>query len=98
MGKKERRYTMYITGGVVNKDNPLYFESTRDFNLAHRKFPCIMVFCFSEDDVINALKYAVSEDIHFRVRSGRNDYEGNSNVEKTKKNNKKKKKIKLKNK
>ncbi|PAB58346.1 FAD-binding oxidoreductase [Anaeromicrobium sediminis] len=73
---------MYITGGVVSKDNPLYLEASTDFNLAIKKFPFIIVFCFSEDDVINTLKYAISEDIPFRVRNGRHDYEGNSNVNK----------------
>ncbi|WP_432665427.1 FAD-binding oxidoreductase [Wukongibacter baidiensis] len=73
---------MYITGGVVKKDNPIYIESSRDFNLAFKKFPLVIVFCFSEDDIVNALKYAVSNEIPFRIRSGRHDYEGNSNVNK----------------
>jgi len=73
---------MYITGGVVRKYNPLYLEASMDFNLALKKFPCIIVFCFSEDDVMNALKYAISEDVPFRIRGGRHDYEANSNVNK----------------
>ena len=71
---------MYLTGGVVRKNNPLYLEASRDLNLAFRKFPCIIVFCFSEADVINALKYAILECIPFRIRSGRHDYQANSNV------------------
>ncbi|ARC86720.1 berberine and berberine like family protein [Clostridium argentinense CDC 2741] len=71
---------MYLTGGIVRKNNPLYLEASRDLNLAFRKFPCIIVFCFSEADVINALKYAISECIPFRIRSGRHDYQANSNV------------------
>lgn len=71
---------MYLTGGVVRKNNPLYLEASRDLNLAFRKFPCIIVFCFSEADVINALKYAISKGIPFRIRSGRHDYQANSNV------------------
>lgn len=35
---------MYLTGGVVRKNNPLYLEASRDLNLAFRKFPCIIVF------------------------------------------------------
>lgn len=73
---------MHITGGVVRKDNPIYLEASSDFNLALRKFPCIIVFCFSEDDIKNALRYAVSKDIPFRIRGGRHDYEANSNVNK----------------
>ncbi|WDV45808.1 FAD-binding oxidoreductase [Clostridiaceae bacterium M8S5] len=73
---------MLITGGVVCKDNPIYPEASSDFNLAFKKFPRIIVFCFSEEDVKNALKYAVSNDTKFRVRTGRHDYEANSNVNK----------------
>lgn len=73
---------MRITGGVVRKDNPLYLEASSDFNLAFKKFPSIIVFCYSDDDVKNALKYAISKEISFRIRSGRHDYETNSNVNK----------------
>lgn len=71
---------MYITGGIVNKNNPLYIAASRDFNLALKKHPCIIVFCYSDQDVINALNYCIINNIPFRVRSGRHDYEASSSL------------------
>lgn len=69
---------MYITGGIVCKGDNLYPEASNDFNLAFKKHPSIIVFCFSENDVKNALKYSIKNNIPFRIRSGRHDYEATS--------------------
>ncbi len=69
-----------MSSNIICQDSLLYLKASSDFNLAIKKFPCAIIFCFSEYDISAALRFAISNNISFRIRSGRHDYEANSNV------------------
>ncbi|MEG0388916.1 FAD-dependent oxidoreductase [Niameybacter sp.] len=70
-----------MSGGIVTPSNPLYACSRLDFNRKVIENPSYINFCFSNEDVLSALNYARQTHMPFRIRTGRNDYEVNSNVD-----------------
>lgn len=70
-----------LGGEIVTKDVELYSEAVLGFNLEVVKSPKIINFCFNEEDVIKAIKYARDNNLEFRARSGRHDFEVNSNID-----------------
>lgn len=69
-----------LGGSVVLREDALYSEAVLGFNMEFIKSPQIVNFCFNEEDVIKAIKYARDNNLEFRARSGRHDFEVNSNV------------------
>lgn len=67
-----------LTGKIVTKDSREYNESIKAWNRAIKKQPLIIVYCFNEEDVINAIKWSRENSKEFRVRSGAHSYEGYS--------------------
>lgn len=65
-----------LTGEVVTKDDFKYEESRKCWNRAIEKYPFIINYCNSKEDVVNAIKWARKNNISFRVRSGCHNYEG----------------------
>lgn len=70
-----------LTGIIITPDNPKYYNAKINYNLAIPKYPCKIVYCINERDVINAIRYARENNIKFRIRSGRHDFEANSNID-----------------
>lgn len=67
-----------LTGKIITKDSLEYKESIKSWNRAIVKYPLIIVYCYNEEDVINAIKWARENSIEIRVRSGSHSYEGYS--------------------
>ena len=67
-----------LTGKIITKDDIEYKESIKSWNRAIVKYPLIIVYCYNEEDVINAIKWAGKNSIEIRVRSGSHSYEGYS--------------------
>lgn len=70
-----------LLGGVVTLCNPLYSEARLGYNLAHIKNPWQIIYCYSKEEVAFALKSIRLQGLSFRIRGGRHDFEGESNVE-----------------
>ncbi|EJT5922752.1 FAD-binding oxidoreductase [Clostridium perfringens] len=67
-----------LTGDLVTRENIEYEKSIESWNRAIKKYPLGIVFCNNIDDVKNALEWAKENNIPFRIRVGRHNYEGYS--------------------
>lgn len=70
-----------LTGMVVQPGDPAWQESVTGFALRAdyaANVPLAVVFCQDNQDVCNAVKWAVKNKVPFRARSGRHNYEGYS--------------------
>lgn len=67
-----------LTGKIVTKDNFEYEESRLSWNRAIEKYPLVIIYCYNEQDIINAILWARKNSIEIRVRSGSHSYEGYS--------------------
>lgn len=67
-----------LTGKIVTKDNCKYEESRLSWNRAIEKYPLVIIYCYNEQDIINAIVWARKNSIEIRVRSGAHSYEGYS--------------------
>ncbi len=67
-----------LTGDVITRENIEYEKSIESWNRAIKKYPLGIVFCNNIDDVKNALEWAKENNIPFRIRVGRHNYEGYS--------------------
>lgn len=67
-----------LTGKIITRENRDYNESIKAWNRAINKKPLLIVYCYNEEDVINAIKWAGKNSKEFRVRSGAHSYEGYS--------------------
>jgi len=67
-----------LTGKVITKDSIKYKESINSWNRAIVRYPLVIVYCYNEEDVINAIKWARENYKEIRVRSGGHSYEGYS--------------------
>lgn len=67
-----------LTGKIITKDNVEYKECIKSWNRAIVKSPLAIVYCYNEEDVINAIKWARENSKEIRVRSGAHSYEGYS--------------------
>jgi len=73
-----------LTGTVVTKDDAAYQNARINYNTRISKYPAAIVFCFTVQDVQNAVNWVrtQTEKLPFRVRSGRHSYEEFSLVDK----------------
>lgn len=76
---KDKLKTLKLNYMTINNDG--YKEATESFNRAIKKNPLAVVFCENENDVAEAIKWVTSNNIEFRIRSGRHHYEGYSIVD-----------------
>lgn len=67
-----------LTGKVITKDDFEYEEERKAWNRAIEKYPLAIVFCYEKNDIINAINWAIENNIDIRIRSGRHNYEGYS--------------------
>ena len=67
-----------LTGKVITKSSEEYNASIICWNRAIEKYPLVIIYCFNEEDVINAIKWTRENNIEIRVRSGAHSYEGYS--------------------
>ncbi|MCD7035350.1 FAD-dependent oxidoreductase [Metabacillus sp. GX 13764] len=67
-----------LTGEVVTPLNPVYNSARQEWNRAINKFPLVIVYCESKQDVINAVLWAQKHKVSIRIRSGGHHYEGYS--------------------
>ncbi len=70
-----------LTGRIVFPGEPQYDEARQEFNTFFNKFPLVIVFAQSTQDVINAVRWARFWKVPIRMRSGRHNYEGLSVVD-----------------
>lgn len=68
-----------LTGQVVTRDDFSYEEDRKGWNRANEQYPLLIIFCYKDEDVINAIIWAKANSLPIRVRSGRHNYEGYSN-------------------
>ncbi|WP_425590508.1 FAD-dependent oxidoreductase [Fictibacillus sp. b24] len=67
-----------LTGEIVLPGDEKYEEARQEWNRAIQKFPSIIVYCCSYEDVSNAIKWAQKHSADIRIRSGGHHYEGYS--------------------
>lgn len=70
-----------LTGQVIRQGEPGYDEARRNYNGRFNKFPIIINFCESVQDVVNAILWVRRQRIPFRIRNGRHSYEAYSLVD-----------------
>lgn len=74
----DERYFCGLTGRVVSPLSPGYHESRLEWNRSIQKYPLAIVYCRHKYDVSNAILWAKSHCLKFRIRSGGHNYEGYS--------------------
>jgi len=67
-----------LTGKVIVPGDFQYSQARQEWNEAINKFPCIIVYCFDQYDVTNAILWSRKHGINLRIRSGGHNYEGYS--------------------
>ncbi|MBD7914193.1 FAD-binding oxidoreductase [Clostridium sp. Sa3CUN1] len=67
-----------LTGKIVTKESCEYNQSIQSWNRAIEKYPSVIIYCYNDEDVINAVKWARNNSKEIRVRSGGHNYEGYS--------------------
>ncbi|HWP96967.1 MAG TPA: FAD-binding oxidoreductase [Syntrophomonadaceae bacterium] len=67
-----------LTGEVVTPDDPVYEGARQEWNRAIQKYPRVIVYCYDNDDVSNAICWARENRVSIRIRSGGHNYEGYS--------------------
>jgi len=70
-----------LTGRIVVPSDPDYGAARTDWDGLFSHYPQAIAFCQETDDVRNALAWARQNDLAFRVRSGRHNLEGWSNLD-----------------
>ncbi|WP_446651655.1 FAD-binding oxidoreductase, partial [Anaerospora hongkongensis] len=68
-----------LSGAVVVPGDPEYEQARQDYNIAIEQYPAIIVYCFDEYDVANAICWSREKGFKLRIRSGGHNYEGYSN-------------------
>ena len=67
-----------LTGEVITKEDFEYEEERKAWNRAIEKYPLVIVYCKTEEDIRNAIIFAKTNSLSIRIRSGRHHYEGYS--------------------
>jgi len=67
-----------LTGEVITKENFTYEEDRTAWNRAIEKYPLVIVYCHTKNDVRNAIAWGKTNSLEIRIRSGRHHYEGYS--------------------
>ncbi len=70
-----------LTGRVVRPQDPDYAEASLGWDELFVHYPLVIVFAQETQDVVNALTWARQNNVALRVRSGRHNLEGWSNVD-----------------
>lgn len=70
-----------LTGRIVRPQSPNYAEASLGWDELFVHYPLVIVFAQETQDVVNALTWARQHDVALRVRSGRHNLEGWSNVD-----------------
>lgn len=65
-----------LTGEVVTRGDFSYEEDRKAWNRAIEKYPLVIVFCYNNKDVTNAIVWAREKGLPIRIRSGAHNYEG----------------------
>lgn len=65
-----------LTGDLVTKERESYEQDRKQWNRAIERYPIIIVYCYNEEDVANAIKWARLNELPIRIRSGGHHYEG----------------------
>lgn len=69
-----------LTGRVVQQGSPGYDEARKDYNGRFNKYPLVIVYCSSTQDVVNAVLWVRKNRLPFRIRGGGHSYEAFSLV------------------
>ena len=67
-----------LTGEVATKEDFSYEEDRKAWNRAIEKYPLVIVYCHTKNDVSNAIAWARLNSLEIRIRAGRHHYEGYS--------------------
>ncbi len=67
-----------LTGDIVTPCDKQYDKARQIWNRAIQKFPSIIVYCYNNNDVGNAICFAIKNNIEIRIRTGGHNYEGYS--------------------
>ena len=67
-----------LTGDIVTRDDFEYEECRKAWNRAIEKYPLVIVYCYTEVDIKNAINFAKVNKLNVRIRSGAHHYEGYS--------------------
>ncbi|ATD54561.1 FAD-dependent oxidoreductase [Clostridium chauvoei] len=67
-----------LTGKVVTREDFSYEEDRKSWNRAIEKYPLVIIYCYTEEDVINSINWARNNSLPIRIRSGAHNYEGYS--------------------
>ena len=70
-----------LTGRLVFPYSPGYESARLGWARQFSKFPLVIVFCQTVQEVVNALGWCREHDVAFRARSGRHALEGWSSVD-----------------
>jgi hypothetical protein len=70
-----------LTGRIVRPNDPSYTDARLGWDQLFSHYPLVIVFAQNTQDVVNALTWARQNDVALRVRSGRHNLEGWSNVD-----------------
>lgn len=67
-----------LSGVVITKDSSNYNECCLSWNRAIDKHPLVIVYCETNQQIIDAINWAKRYEVPFRIRSGTHHYEGYS--------------------
>ncbi|MFE2581638.1 FAD-binding oxidoreductase [Streptomyces sp. NPDC059378] len=70
-----------LTGRIVRPHDPGYTDARLGWDQLFSHYPLVIVFAQNTQDVVNALTWARQHDTAVRIRSGRHNLEGWSNVD-----------------
>lgn len=70
-----------LTGRVIVQGAPGYDEARQNYNGRFNKFPKVIVYCESAQDVVNAVLWVHQHRLPFRIRCGGHSYEAYSLVD-----------------
>jgi FAD binding domain len=70
-----------LTGRIVRPQHPGYASASLGWDELFVHYPLVIVFAQETQDVVNALSWARQNNVALRVRSGRHQLEGWSNVD-----------------
>jgi FAD/FMN-containing dehydrogenase len=65
-----------LTGRIVSPGEKQYDSARQTFNTFFNRFPFVIVFAQNTQDVVNAVRWSLHNNVPIRVRSGGHNYEG----------------------
>ncbi|MGL5152689.1 MAG: FAD-binding protein [Clostridium sp.] len=67
-----------LTGEIITKEHKDYDFHRLAWNRAINKFPKIINYCYTNEDIKNAIEFGKNEGLRIKIRSGAHHYEGYS--------------------